>query len=59
MFYIGQRFNSVEELETAEKVYEDTNYVELVKNDVRTLEAAKRERQRKLPALTQHCIIIH
>ena len=42
MFYIGQRFESINELHEVKKSFEDTCFVELWKKDVRTLSAAKK-----------------
>ena len=42
VFFIGQKFHTLEELETAKRVYEDSNFCELWKRDVRTLTAASK-----------------
>ena len=40
MFFIGQKFSGLEELETAKKIYDDRHFCGLWKRDVRTLTAA-------------------
>ena len=40
VFFVGQKFHAVEELETAKRMYEDSHFCELWKRDVRTLTAA-------------------
>ena len=40
VFFVGQKFHALEELETAKRQYEDSNFCELWKRDVRTLIAA-------------------
>ena len=42
VFFVGQKFHTLEELETAKRVYEDSNFCELWKRDVRTLIAAEK-----------------
>ena len=42
VFFIGQKFHTLEELETAKRVYENSNFCELWKRDVRTLTAASK-----------------
>ena len=41
MFYIGKRFESINELHEVKKLFENTYFVELWKKDVKTLSAAK------------------
>ncbi|KAJ7373397.1 hypothetical protein OS493_012990 [Desmophyllum pertusum] len=51
VFFVGQKFCSVRELETAKKIYEDRHFCELWKRDVRTLaSAAKRVPKRVVSA---------
>ena len=40
VFFVSQKFHTLEELETPKRVYEDSNFCELWKRDVRTLIAA-------------------
>lgn len=40
VFFVGQKFHTLEELETAKQMYEDSHFCELWKRDVRTLTAA-------------------
>lgn len=42
VFFIGQKFHTLEELETAKRVYENSNFCELWKRDVGTLTAASK-----------------
>ena len=42
VFFIGKKFHTLEELETAKRVYENSNFCELWKRDVRTLTAASK-----------------
>ena len=61
MFYIGKRFESINELHEVKKSFEDTCFVELWKKDVRTLCAAKKstpKRVANINPLLQYCSIL-
>ena len=48
VFFVGQKFHTLEKLETAKRVYEDSNFCELWKRDVRTLIAAAKRVPRRV-----------
>ena len=48
MFYIGKRFESINELHEVKKSFEDTFFVELWKKDVRTPSAAKKRAPKRV-----------
>ena len=48
IFYVGQRFSSLDELERIKSKYEDDNFCELWKKDVRTLAAARKRVSKRI-----------
>ena len=53
VFFVGRKFSSMSELETAKKVYEDSHYFELWKRDVRTLTSAAKRVPKKVAKANQ------
>ena len=62
MFYIGKRFESINELHEVKKSFEDICFVESWKKDVRTLSAAKRRALKRVeninPSLQYYSILL-
>ena len=62
MFYIGRRFESINELHEVKKSFEDTCFVDLWKKDVRNLSAAKKRAPKRVaninPSLHYYSILL-
>ena len=60
VFFVGQKFHAVEELETAKRMYEDSHFCEMWKRDVRTLTAAAKRVPKRVananPDLTHYSL---
>ena len=62
IFYVGQRFSSLDELERIKSKYEDDNFCELWKKDVRTLAAARKRVPKRIaianPSLYYYSLLL-
>ena len=62
IFYVGQRFSSLDELERIKSKYEDDNFCELWKKDVRTLAAAQKRVPKRIaianPSLYYYSLLL-
>ena len=62
LFHIGKGFESINELDEVKKSFEDTYFVELWKNDIRTLSPAKKGALKRVaninPSLQYYSILL-